>query len=80
MRIKSCCENIASLKPFNPSGLKIFLPFIKNIFSSYIIDSDYGFPSSVPPYTFPKVCVFIDPHRFINSLRTAIIFIKVFFF
>lgn len=69
MHIESCCENTASSKPFNPSGLKISPPpFIENIFSSYIIDSDYGFPSSIPPYISPKVCVFVDPHRFIHFL------------
>lgn len=51
-----------------PLVLKSSPPFIENIFSSYIIDSDCGFPSSIPPYISPKVCVFVDPHRFIHFL------------
>lgn len=51
-----------------PLVLQSFFPFIENIFSSYTIDSDYGFPSSIPPYISPKVCVFIEPYRFIHFL------------
>lgn len=68
-RASSPVGNILLLRSHSTSlVLQSFSPFIENSFSSYIIDSNYGFPSSIPLYISPKVCVFIDLHRFIPFL------------